>query len=236
MSKEVSNPDLLLRRLFISRLAMCNSVCTVLFLSQNDSIILSKKEQILASFDYVHTYDGIPDFLSLLSEDRKSVHLLDKRLKQEKLRRFWGTLEFLEKIGYFAEEYSSLNRQQGVSVNCWSSPGHYRTSKMTSYENSFLITNKRKTKQSFKEGYEDIMTFATMFKYSLADGVIKKIPDTSDVSMYLNLENPEVVTQREINLRSMVFLGYLPCSMNENTDIENLNNRYYSFMKEGRYL
>ena len=235
LAKEVKNPDLLLRRLFFSRLAMCNSVSTVLLLTKDFSIQLANNTQIASSFDYVHVFEGIPNLLRLLADGRNPIHLIDKRLKQENMKRFWGTLDFFEKNKYLIEEYSSLGDAKGMTATRWSTPGSKRISKRTSYNEACIITSKEITKQSFKEGYEDIMTFAAMYNYSLTDGVLKRITDSNEHCMFLNIESLETVMRNEINLRTMVFLGYLPWKMNEDTDIKKINDRYYSFMREGKY-
>lgn len=234
--KEVNKPDLLLRRLFLSRLAMCNSLCSILLLTEKDSIGLLVNEQVLASFDYIHVFDGIQDLLSFLAEDMRPSHFIDKRLRNSVLNRFWGILDFYERTEVFKDEYSSLRGQKGLCVNSWSSPGNKRISKKTYYEDYCIVTSKGITKQSFKEGYEEIMTFATMFSFSLSEGILKRIPENNELFMYLNVESPEIIMRNEINLRSMVFSGYLPCRINEDTDLRNFSDRYYSFMKAGKYL
>lgn len=236
LAKEVSNPDLLLRRLFLSRLAMCNSLRTVLLLSEKESFQLFNNEQIIASFDDVHVFNGIIDFLGLLKETKKTTPLIDKRLKQEKIKKFWGTIDFLDRNDAFKDNYSCFSFSKGVTARSWSSPESNRISKRTSFKNECLITSKGITKQSFKEGFEDIMTFSTMFNYSLSGGNLKRIANSNEVFMCLNIENPNAVIKNEIDLRTLVFLGYLPCRVNEYDDIKRLNDRYYDFMKAGKYL
>lgn len=53
--------------------------------------------------------------------------------------------------------------------------------------------------------------------------------------MYLNAEGVEDVLNNEVNLRSMVFLGYLPGRIGRDYDLGSLRDQYYSFMKEKRY-
>lgn len=54
--------------------------------------------------------------------------------------------------------------------------------------------------------------------------------------MFLNTEGIDDVIKSEMNLRTLVFSGYLPGSIGEDFDMQDLRNRYYGFMKEGRYL
>lgn len=75
-----------------------------------------------------------------------------------------------------------------LKVNSWCNPNKERYSKTSTYVHPFLVASKNKTKQSFKVGYEDLMTVTTMFNYSLSDGILKKNPEADDTFMYLNSE------------------------------------------------
>lgn len=50
--------------------------------------------------------------------------------------------------------------------------------------------------------------------------------------MYLNSEGIEEVMKNEMNLRTMVFLGYLPGRIGVDDDLTELRDHYYRFMKE----
>lgn len=54
--------------------------------------------------------------------------------------------------------------------------------------------------------------------------------------MYLNSEGIEEVMKNEMNLRTMVFLGYLPGRIGVDDDLTELRDHYYRFMKEKKYL
>lgn len=237
LAKELENPDLLLRRVHMSRLALRSSISSVLLLSEDTPEQFYNNDAITSSFDRVHFFDGDNDLLSYISDDIKPVRRVDKRLRGEVMKRFWGAMDYMDIHSYLRNDYMNIRcRPEIATVASWSRPGYMRRSTYTSYDNSYLITSKRKTKQSFKEGYEDIMSFATMFNYSLSDGYLKRNPYASDIFMYLNLEEPDIIFNRGINLRTMLFLGYLPCTVGSVEEVKFLNDQYYSFRKERKYL
>ena len=53
LAKELKNPDMLLRRLYLSRLSLCKTVSHVLFLSGEEELKLTNNIQINAAFDAV---------------------------------------------------------------------------------------------------------------------------------------------------------------------------------------
>lgn len=236
LAKEVDNPDLLLRRLYLSRLALSGSISSVLLLHPDESLALSNYETVLTSFDRVHVFENIPDTMKCLADNIRATNMVDKKLKRETMQRFWGSLSYIEKYSHYDKNYKNINNHSGLSVESWTNPGNKRRSKLSSYADSCIITSKGKTKQSFKDGYEDIMTFATMFNYSLSEGVIKRNHYSRDTFMYLNMESPEVVLKKPMNLRTMMFIGYIPCTISTSDDAKGINDLYYSFMKEYKYL
>ena len=80
------------------------------------------------------------------------------------------------------------------------------------------------------------MTVTTMFNYSMSEGILKKNAEADDTFMYLNSEGIEEVMKNEMNLRTMVFLGYLPGRIGVDDDLTELRDHYYRFMKEKKYL
>ena len=234
--KEVQNPDILLRRLHMSRLALSGSISSVLLLPENALAQLFNNEVIQGSFDRVHCFDGNADLMDYISCDIKSTHYVDKRLRSEVMKRFWGAMGYVDRYSYIRGDYKNIKCSSEVQVRRWSRPRNILSSTHTSYNDSCLITSKGRTKQSFKEAYENIMSFATMYNYSLSDGNLKRTSSVNDIFMYLNIEDLDIILNKEINLRTMLFLGYLPCTIGSLDEIKCLNDHYYSFRKESKYL
>lgn len=98
------------------------------------------------------------------------------------------------------------------------------------------MAKKRATKEAFIGGYEGLMTYTIMFNYTLHSGILKGNPLATDTFQFLNVEDLENVTKNTMNVRTLVFLGYLPGRINDNYDIMGLRDRYFTFMKQNKYL
>lgn len=84
--KEQNNPDLLLRRLYISRLTLSKTVSNVLLLIGEDAIKLANNDQINAAFDAVLICEGIQDLLLFLSDNIHVRNFIDPKLKRERMK------------------------------------------------------------------------------------------------------------------------------------------------------
>lgn len=235
-AKEINNPDLLLRRLFISRLILCNSVSNVLLLDQESGLTLSSKDQVMAAFDAVLPYSNIQDITLFLGDNIRIKHKINPRLKREKFRRYWGTMDFMNKYGFENNGFVGWDNKVGYKVQSWCEPNKMQVSKSARFEYPFMMATKRSTKQSFMEGFDSLMTYTAMFCYSLDDGLFRSKSEAEDSFMFLNLEDLASFTKNPMNLKTMVFLGYLPGRINDNYNIQGLMERYRSFMREKKYI
>lgn len=236
LAKELKNPDMLLRRLYLSRLSLSKTVSHVLFLPGEEEFKIANNEQINAAFDAVLVNENIEGLLRFLGDNIRAKHYIDPRLKKERIRRFWGTMDFLDKNGFANVEYGEPWNLMEYEVQSWSNPDRGHFSRNAGYSHPVLMARKRATKESFLGGYEGLMTYTTMFNYSLHDGILKMNPQAADSFQFLNVEDLESVTKSAINVRTLVFLGYLPGRINDNFDIMGLRDRYFSFMDQNKYL
>ena len=215
LAKELKNPDMLLRRLYLSRLSLSKTVSHVLFLPSEEEFKIANNEQINAAFDAVLVNENIEGLLRFLGDNIRAKHYIDPRLKKERIRRFWGTMDFLDKNGFTNVEYGEPWNLMEYEVQSWSNPDRGHFSRNAGYSHPVLMARKRATKESFLGGYEGLMTYTTMFNYSLHDGILKTNPQAADSFQFLNLEDLESVTKSAINVRTLVFLGYLPGRINQ---------------------
>lgn len=236
LAKELKNPDMLLRRLYLSRLSLSKTVSHVLFLPGEEEFKIANNEQINAAFDAVLVNENIEGLLRFLGDNIRAKHYIDPRLRKERIRRFWGTMDFLDKNGFANVEYGEPWNLMEYEVQSWSNPDRGHFSRNAGYSHPVLMARKRATKESFLGGYEGLMTYTTMFNYSLHDGILKMNPQAADSFQFLNVEDLESVTKSAINVRTLVFLGYLPGRINDNFDIMGLRDRYFSFMDQNKYL
>lgn len=236
LKKELDNPDLLLRRLFLSRLSMSKAVSTLLILSEDSDHSFDNMPEVKGAFDAIHNYENDRDLMNYLRDDIHQRTPIRPAIRRQRMRRFWGTIDFIEKHGIVQNVFGGQDERMVLTVKSWSNPDKARSSKAADYVHPYLVSSKRRTKQSFKEGYEDLMTVTTMFNYSMSDGILKKNAEADDTFMYLNSEGIEEVMKNEMNLRTMVFLGYLPGRIGVDDDLTELRDHYYRFMKEKKYL
>lgn len=235
LKKELANPDLLLRRLFISRLSMSKAVSTVLLLADEGVHAFDYLPEVKGAFDAVYTYENDRDLMSYLRDDIRQRTPIRPIIRRQRMKRFWGTIDFIEQHGIVQNVFEDQDERNGLKVKSWSNPDKAKSSKAADYMHPYLVSSKRRTKQSFKDGYEDLMTVTTMFNYSMSDGILKKNLEADDTFMYLNVEGVEDVLGNKMNLHSMVFLGYLPGRIGRDYDLGGLRDQYYRFMKDKRY-
>ena len=236
LSKELKNPDLLLRRLYISRLSMSKTLSSVLVLTEEESLGLLNYGQVTLAFDSVYIYENTDSLVRFLGDNIRQKNLVDPRLRRIRMRRFWGIIDYIDKYGIITEKYESLPAQESFRINSWSRPEIQRLTKQTIFSYPYLYTSKGRTKQSFMGRFEDIMTITTMFNYSLVDGILRPNPEAMDSFMFLNIEGIHEVVKNTMNFRTLAFLGYLPGSVSSVFDMPGQRDRFYSFMKEKKYL
>lgn len=174
LMKELKNPDLLLRRLFMSRLSLCKGIVTILVIQDENGMKLFNIGEVGAAFDAIYVYENDRDMINFLRDDIRQKNEIRSSLRRQRMRRFWGTMDFIEKNGIVNNEYSGRIAMREFRVLSWSSPSKERYSRSVDYAHPYLVTAKNKTKQSFKDGYEDLITLTTMFNYSLSDGILRK--------------------------------------------------------------
>lgn len=235
--KEVNNPDLLLRRLYISRLSLCYTLCSILLLSGEEAVKLSNNPQISTAFDAVKIYEDTGDLLHFLQDNFKPIHFIQPRLRRERLRRFWGIMSYIEKVGIEKSDYDELlGGRKEYHVQSWSNPEKTYYSRNASFIFPYLMASRSETKQSFRDGYDRLMTYTTMFNYSLDDGVLKANAVATDSFMFLNVENLDYLMKNPLYLKSMAFLGYVPGRIGRDYNVSSFRDRYWKFMKEYKYL
>ena len=236
LKKELAKPDLLLRRLFMSRLSISKTVSTILVLADEGIHAFDNMPEVMGAFDAVYIYVNDRDLIGFLRDDIRQRTPIRPIIRRQRMRRFWGTIDFIEKHGIVQNVFGSQDERMVLKVKSWSNPDKAKISKAADYVHPYLVSSKKRTKQSFKEGYEDLMTVTTMFNYSMSDGILKKNMEADDTFMYLNAEGIEDVLNNVMNLRTMVFLGYLPGRISRHYDLGGLRDQYYRFMKEKKYL
>lgn len=234
--KELKNPDLLLRRLFFTRLSLSKTVSNVLLLIGEESRNLLNNGQINAAFDNVFVYERMEDLLHFLSDNIQPRVYIHPKLKRDRMKRFWGNMEFIERNGIEKHHFAYQDGLGKYEVRSWSEPNKTHISRNATYLHPNLMAQKRASKQSFLEGFEGLMTYTAMFNYTMIDGVLKTNPIATDSFMFLNIEDIDTITQNPMSIRTLAFLGYVPGRIGEDYDIQGLRRRYMDFMDENRYL
>ena len=235
LTKELKNPDLLLRRLFMSRLSLSKTISTVLVLSEREVIELQNNRQIGQAFDIVFPFENVNDLLAFLSDNIRPQHIINPQLRRFRMRRFWGIIDYLEKTGILSGQYEMIGAPNILRIQSWSKPETQRYSRSVRYNHPFLITSKSQTRQSFMGRFEDIMTVSAMFNFTLSDGVLRANPEAIDSFMFLNIEGVDEVVRNTMNLRTLAFLGYVPGCVTSNFDIQGQRDRFWGFMSDKKY-
>lgn len=234
--KEIRNPDMLLRRLYNSRLSLCYTLCNILILSGEDAVKLSNNPQISTAFDAVKIYEDTEDLLHFLEDNFKPIHFIQPRLRRERLRRFWGIMSYIEKVGIEKGGYDEFEGRNEYQVQSWSNPEKTHISRIASFSFPYMVASRPRIKQGFRDGYDSLMTYTMMFNYSLKGGILKANSEAVDSFMFLNVENLDELMKKPLYIRTMAFLGYVPGKVGRNYDVSSLRDRYWKYMKEYNYL
>ena len=234
---ETNNPDSLLRRLYVSKLAMAAQMRTILVLRMDKGIeVLGNNFAVVNSFDNVFVLENADDFIRYMNDDINQRTPIHKSVRAANINRFWVTMSYVERLHRTEKpavpkefQYNSFYEE----VRSWSKPAPKRV-KSAFLAGETLVSFKSKSKQSFRSDFDSLMTFVMMFNYSLDNGQL--IPEKRHLSIfrYLGTDGIDYLFSNEVYLRSLVFLGLVPSTLYEPNDIESLGMDYMNYLNNAK--
>jgi hypothetical protein len=234
---ELKKPDDLLRRLFVSKLAMAAQIRTVLVLEGNkENVVLGNTFAVANAFDSVYILENVDDFIKYMNDDIRQRTPIHKSIRIANINRFWATLSYVERLHRTEKptipkefQYNSFYGE----VRSWCNPELKRV-KSAFLAGETLVTFKRKSKQTFRSDFDSLMTFLMMFNYALDNGQLIPEKNHSRVFRYLGTDNIDYLFSNEVYLRSLVFLGLVPSTLYEPNDIESLGMDYMNYLNNSK--
>lgn len=235
LKKETNNPDLLLRRLYLSRLTLYSDMRCLLMINE-DNRELGNKVKVIKSFDASYIYDGDKDLIHFLRQEFPLRYYIRARDKRYRLTRFWGVMEYLRTHSLINEKYQKLDGDKCFQIESWSQPNKIINPRSISFIYPDIVTSKDANKYSFKENYESLITYTMMYDYSLLEGRLIPNDIEKDSFKFLNAEILDTLISNKMNLRTLLFMGFIPGRVDSEKAIVSVRNSYFSFMKEHKYL
>ena len=234
---ELNNPDDLLRRLFVSKLAMVAQMRTILVLEANkENIGLGNIFAVANAFDSVYILENVDDFVRYMNDDINQRTPIHKSVRTANINRFWATMSYVERHHKTEKpvvpkefQYNSFYGE----VRSWSNPEPKRV-KSAFLAGETLVSFKRKSKQAFRSDFDSLMTFVMMFNYALDNCQLIPEKNHSKVFRYLGTDSMDYLFSNEVYLRSLVFLGFVPSTLYEPNDIESLGMDYMNYLNNAK--
>jgi len=232
MQKELQNPDFLLRRVMSARLSYSSNMKTILVIEDEISNVA---DSILSQVFHHITYDDSISNLKKLLKDQQFVtktHEISKKTKKSTLDKFSKCMEISEKAFSLSNQYAhfELEKKYSTQVISWAHPTKKKIVNDIYCDNDILFAFKKKTTKTFKETFENLLTYSFMMNYWLHDGHISINSNTFNLAKIVNTDF-EIVNNDKNDpykyARKLAFMGLSPVKMNSKDNIEELKKYIY---------
>lgn len=236
---EANNTDNLLRRLYVSKLAMMAQMRTLLVLDDNlKETSLRNINAVVSAFDSVYMLENTNDLMRYMDDNLSQRTPIHKSIRTANMNRFWATMNYVERLNKTERptvpDDFRYNTFYG-EVNSWSRPEMTKRVKTALLHGETLVSFKRKTKQTFKSDYDSLMTFVMMFNYALDNGQLIPEKHHNKIFRYLGTDSIDYLLSNETYLKSLVFLGLVPSTFYEPDDIDSLGRDYMKYLEGFKY-
>lgn len=232
MQKELENPDFLLRRVMASRLSYIGNMKTILVIKDE---IQNVDESILCQAFHHITYDDSIDNLKKLLKDKQFVtktHEISKKTKNSTLDKFSKCIGITEKAFSVSNQYAhfELKKSYSTQVISWARPTKKKTVNDIYWDDDILLAFKNKSTRTFKETFENLLTYSFMMNYRLNDGRIYINSNTYNLAKIVNTDF-EIVKNDKTDpykyARQLAFMGLSAVKINSKDNIEEIKKYIY---------
>lgn len=233
MYHERENFDHLLRRLFMSEFSYGSKMHTVLVLKADDK--LSEYGERLLSESFCHIARGKVDALAYIS----SPINVERIYEQIGDGRQWLYRQYdanNNTISFALKVYGLQKKQENYKMQLerFSSPSWYSTNKLcfiknvAKYRYADMCIRKKGKRQTFREGFENIMTQSLLKNFSIDGGYL--VPHSHIVDNLFGVATDWNVLADDGNLtkygRTLSFSGVLPLNILDEERLECIHSFY----------
>lgn len=242
MHHERENLDHLLRRLFMSEFSYGSKLHTVLVLKDDDK--LSEFGERILSESFCHIARGKADALAYISSPINAERIWTQigDCRQWLYRQF----DAINKtIAFALKEYGFPQKQeiQFMGVERFSSPSWSSANKrwfiknVAKYRYVDMCLKKKGKGQSFREGFENIMTQSLLKNFSIDGGYL--VPNFRIVDNIFGVTTDWNVMAEDGNLtdygRTLSFSGVLPLNILDEKRLERIHSFYIDIQNKLYY-
>ena len=234
--KEIERLDLLLRRIYISKLAYFSKMVPIVFIDKK-TINDIHNVDILSHFRFIYEYNdttALPSFSKLF--DECSMDYYDRRIQNRAIQRMWHIKLFSEenieaiKTNQYKEIYSPSSSQSNILIPSW-------PSKMHSIKNIYNIGDdvliERECRSGFVDTFENILTYTLKYNYQLLDNGFLVENKNNKYNKFLNTNWDFTPNGNNLYYNTLAFMGLLPIKVDSISNLKKIAYTYsdYSLTK-----
>lgn len=239
MYHERENFDHLLRRLFMSEFSYGSKLHTVLVLKEDDK--LSEHGERLLSESFCHIARGGTDALTYISSPINTGRIWTQigDCRQWLYRQYDANNKT---VAFSLKEYGlpKIQEFQLLELERFSSPSWYSSNKrcfiknVAKYRYVDMCLKKKGKGQSFREGFENIMTQALLKNFTIDGGYL--VPNFHIVDNIFGVATDWNVMAEDGNLtnygRTLSFSGVLPLNILDEERLERIHGFYINIQNK----
>ncbi|MCH5224597.1 MAG: hypothetical protein J1D77_01310 [Muribaculaceae bacterium] len=235
-AQELQKPDILLRRLYVSKFIHCNELKAILVAINVAQAPLLENHWVVRSFDANMYLEKFSDLEAFSKDKIKARNIIDNKLKHLRFKRFWGITDFFGKYSQTSAPF--FNFKEGNKIRCqsWSNPNHLIQQNSFSKEGNMLLASKRASKSSFRSYYEPLFTNTLLYEFHWDDGNLRENKEAKYQFRFLNVENIFKLLENPLHFNSLAFMGFVPGLLPENFHLQAYEKEFLVFMDANHYF
>lgn len=234
---EIANPDLLLKRLYMSRLTLYSESKTVLILGEDKVHSIGNFPIMNIAFDLIIYNSDRNDVRSRLSCKIRQKNYIEPKIRSARLNIYWGLCDFYERHAQKSEGYVPFQDFPGLKIKSWSNPNKMIEARSITSDGDIFLASKKGMKPEFRKDFDKILTYTAMNEYNISNGILENRYKSSSYPFKMfNIQGYESIEKNPLFLNTLFFMGYYPGRFSEEVNVRALRDDYYAFMKNGKYF
>ena len=239
--KEIRQLDLLLRRIYLSKLAYTSAMTPIVLINQDNVAHLgSKTHEILSRFRFVCEYRTTQDIPAIFNEiDNYTMDYFNPYIQSKVIRRLWLIKSFAReyedmlKHNKFGYVYAKNVKVNNIPMQPWTRNKHSLTNACLVNGDDLLL--ERESKHGFVSSFESVLTYTMMYNYKLDNGYMLE-NRINGKNRYLNTNWNFGAVDNPLYFNTLAFLGILPIKIDNMDCIKEIGgvyeNYYWKFNKK----
>lgn len=231
--KEIRQLDLLLRRVYMSKLAYTSAMTPIVLVDQDSVTQLGPNEhETLSRYQFICEYKTNQDISLIFKDvDYFKMDYFNPNIQNKVIRRLWLIKSFTHECkGLLKQdkfEFVSLqNELDNIMVQSWGK--NKRSSKNMYLVNGNDLFLERESKQGFVSSFDSILTYTMMYNYRLDNGYMLENRNNGN-NRYLNTNwNFDSITN-SLYVNTLALLGILPIKIDNIDSLKEIGAKYEDY-------